>query len=120
MRDSLPADAPVVMYQLRKEYPGSGGNPPHVAVETISLAIERSECFGLLGPNGMFDFHVHCVGTVHKINFNPLGAGKTTLISVLTGLYEPTSGIGRIAGYNISTDINKIHHHLGVCPQFDN
>ena len=60
------------------------------------------------------------VRTVHKINFNPLGAGKATLISVLTGLYEPTSGIGRIAGYNISTDINKIHHHLGVCPQFDN
>ena len=50
---------------------------------------------------------------------NPLGAGKTTLISVLTGLYEPSSGIGRIANYDISTDINKIHHHLGVCPQFD-
>ena len=32
------------------------------------------------------------VRTVHKINFNPLGAGKATLISVLTGLYEPTSG----------------------------
>ena len=52
-------------------------------------------------------------------NFNSLGAGKTTLISVLTGLYEPTSGIGRIAGYDISTDIDKIHLHLGVCPQFD-
>ena len=51
--------------------------------------------------------------------FNPLGAGKATLISVLTGLYEPTSGIGRIAGYDIRTDIQKIHHHLGVCPQFD-
>ena len=38
---------------------------------------------------------------------------------MLTGLYEPTSGIGRIAGYDIRTDINKIHHHLGVCPQFD-
>ena len=51
--------------------------------------------------------------------FNPLGAGKTTLILVLTGLYEPTSGIGHIAGYDIRTDIQKIHHHLGVCPQFD-
>ena len=38
---------------------------------------------------------------------------------MLTGLYEPTSGIGRIAGYDISTDIQTIHHHLGVCPQFD-
>ena len=40
------------MFQLRKEYPGTGGNPPHVAVESISLAVERNECFGLLGPNG--------------------------------------------------------------------
>ncbi len=48
-----------------------------------------------------------------------IGAGKTTLISVLTGLYEPTSGQARIAGYNIATDINDIHGHMGVCPQFD-
>ena len=38
---------------------------------------------------------------------------------MLTGLYEPTSGQARIAGYDISTDINEIHHHMGVCPQFD-
>ena len=42
-----------------------------------------------------------------------------TLISVFTGLYEPTSGIGHIAGYDIRTDMQKIHHHLWVCPQFD-
>ena len=44
------------------------------------------------------------------------GGGKTTLVSVLTGLDEPTSGMARIAGYDIATEI---HHHLGVCPQFD-
>ncbi len=38
---------------------------------------------------------------------------------MLTGLYEPTSGQARIAGYNIATDINEIHGHMGVCPQFD-
>ncbi len=48
-----------------------------------------------------------------------VGAGKTTLISVLTGLYEPTSGQARIAGYNIATDISSVHTHMGVCPQFD-
>ena len=56
----------------------------------------------------------HCV-----LHFNPLGAGKTTLISVLTGLYESTSGQARIAGYDIATDITSIHTHMGVCPQFD-
>lgn len=53
------------------------------------------------------------------IFFNPLGAGKTTLISVLTGLYELTSGRARIAGYDLASDIDEIHHHMGVCPQFD-
>ena len=33
------------------------------------------------------------------------GAGKTTLISVLTGLYEPTRGTARIAGYDITTEV---------------
>ena len=44
------------------------------------------------------------------ICFNlPTGAGKTTLISVLTGLYEPTRGTARIAGYDIQTEV---HHNL--------
>ena len=52
LQRGFPPDAPVVIYQLRKEYPGSHGNPPHIAVHSVSLAIERNECFGLLGPNG--------------------------------------------------------------------
>ena len=147
------------MYQLRKEYPGSLGKPPHVAVHSVSLAIQRNECFGLLGPNGIvasFPFLFHC-GLVpiplplwphsHSImvpfplhfasfpflfhcgliptpflphshsqcyNFGGIffllfhlvsGAGKTTLISVLTGLYEPTRGKARIAGYDIQTEV---------------
>ena len=50
IRDHFPVGAPMVMYQLRKEYPGTGA--PYVAVDGMSLAIDRNECFGLLGPNG--------------------------------------------------------------------
>ena len=53
LREGFPSHAPVVMYQLRKEYPGSLGKPPHVAVHSVSLVIQRNECFGLLGPNGI-------------------------------------------------------------------
>ena len=38
---------------------------------------------------------------------------------MLTGLYEPTKGTAVIAGFDITTNINDIHRHLGVCPQFD-
>ena len=34
------------------------------------------------------------------------GAGKTTLISLLTGLYEPTSGAARVAGYDLATEVS--------------
>ena len=63
LREGFPSHAPVVMYQLRKEYPGTLGKPPHVAVHSVSLAIQRNECFGLLGPNGIvasFPFLFHC------------------------------------------------------------
>ena len=64
----------------------------------MNLCIRNGEIFGLLGPNG---------------------AGKTSLINLLTGIYPPTSGDAWIAGYNIRTQMDKIHSVIGVCPQFD-
>ena len=48
----FPDNAPVVLYRLRKDYPSPSGGPPYVAVHSVSVAIEKNECFGLLGPNG--------------------------------------------------------------------
>ncbi|XP_068174679.1 phospholipid-transporting ATPase ABCA1 isoform X2 [Antennarius striatus] len=45
------------------------------------------------------------------------GAGKTTTISVLTGLFPPTSGTVYIKGLDIRHDIETIRRTLGVCPQ---
>ena len=45
------------------------------------------------------------------------GAGKTTTMSVLTGLYEPTSGTAFINGLNIQEDLDEIRESLGFCPQ---
>ena len=59
LREGFPRHAPVVMYKLRKEYPGPWGKPPHIAVHSVSLAIQRNECFGLLGPNGIAQRHLH-------------------------------------------------------------
>lgn len=45
------------------------------------------------------------------------GAGKTTTMSILTGLFAPTSGTAYINGYDIRTDMDTIRKHLGMCPQ---
>ncbi|XP_017165744.1 ATP-binding cassette sub-family A member 1 isoform X4 [Poecilia reticulata] len=45
------------------------------------------------------------------------GAGKTTTMSILTGLFPPTSGTALIHGYDIRTDIDGIRKYLGMCPQ---
>ncbi|KAM4548979.1 phospholipid-transporting ATPase ABCA1 isoform 1-T1 [Odontesthes bonariensis] len=45
------------------------------------------------------------------------GAGKTTTISVLTGLFPPTSGTMYIKGMDIRYDMDIIRRTLGVCPQ---
>ena len=85
LRDGFPEDAPVVMYQLRKEYPGSGGNPPHVAVETISLAIQRNECFGLLGPNGMqiYSWYIKFITSCHRLVMLDIFKGVVLLILLM-------------------------------------
>ena len=38
-------------------------------------------------------------------------------MSVLTGLYSPTSGSARINGYNILDNMDKVRDSLGLCPQ---
>ncbi|KAM9835346.1 phospholipid-transporting ATPase ABCA1-like [Syngnathus typhle] len=45
------------------------------------------------------------------------GAGKTTTMSILTGLFPPTSGTALINGSDICTDIDGARRHLGMCPQ---
>lgn len=45
------------------------------------------------------------------------GAGKTTTMSMMTGLYPPTSGSIVIGGHDVKEDIDIIRQDLGVCPQ---
>jgi ABC-2 type transport system ATP-binding protein len=66
------------------------------AIDKISLDIEYNEIFGLLGPNG---------------------AGKTTTISILCGLFPPTSGKVMIDGMDLATHLDAIKYIIGVVPQ---
>ncbi|BFG01721.1 ATP-binding cassette sub-family A member 3 [Drosophila madeirensis] len=45
------------------------------------------------------------------------GAGKTTTISMLTGMFPPTSGTAILNGSDIRTNIEGARMSLGICPQ---
>uniref|UniRef100_A0A8B9UKM0 ABC transporter domain-containing protein n=1 Tax=Anas zonorhyncha TaxID=75864 RepID=A0A8B9UKM0_9AVES len=69
-----------------------------LAVDRISLAVSKGECFGLLGFNG---------------------AGKTTTFKMLTGDESITSGDAFVDGHSILANIKKVQQRIGYCPQFD-
>jgi drug efflux transport system ATP-binding protein len=62
----------------------------------VSFQSPEGEIFGFLGPNG---------------------AGKTTTIKMLTGLLAPTSGSGRVAGFDIRTGAESIKQRIGYMSQ---
>ena len=66
------------------------------AVDDISFTVKRGEIFGFLGANG---------------------AGKTTAMRVLTGLNQPTSGTGKVVGFDIRTEYEQIKRHIGYMSQ---
>jgi len=40
-------------------------------------------------------------------------------MSILTGLFPPSSGTAILNGFDIRTDIDSVRSSLGICPQFD-
>lgn len=47
------------------------------------------------------------------------GAGKSTMISVLTGITAPSSGTATLGGFDIVEEIDEVRKIIGVVPQFD-
>jgi ABC-2 type transport system ATP-binding protein len=64
-----------------------------VAVDGLSLTVQRGECFGLLGPNG---------------------AGKTTTIEILEGLLAPDAGDVEVLGMRWRTHDAELRQRLGI------
>lgn len=47
------------------------------------------------------------------------GAGKSTTMSILTGLFPPSSGTVVVNGFDMKTNIREAQRSLGLCPQYD-
>ena len=67
-----------------------------IAVNRINFDVAKGEIFGFLGPNG---------------------AGKSTTIRMLCGILSPTSGSGRVGGYDILKEQEKIKQNIGYMSQ---
>lgn len=63
------------------------------AVDNISFSIKKGEIFGLVGPNG---------------------TGKTTTISMLSTMLEPTSGRAFVNGFNITNNQDDVRKSIGI------
>jgi sodium transport system ATP-binding protein len=62
------------------------------AVDRVSFEARPGEVFGLLGPNG---------------------AGKTTTMRILCTVLKPTSGVARVAGYDVAAQPNLVRQSIG-------
>ncbi|KAA0192008.1 hypothetical protein HAZT_HAZT001559 [Hyalella azteca] len=69
-----------------------------VAVNKMNLNMYNNQMTVLLGHNG---------------------AGKTTTMSMLTGLFPPSSGTAVVNGYDIVKEMAEVRRSIGICPQHD-
>ncbi|XP_074030310.1 phospholipid-transporting ATPase ABCA3 [Leptinotarsa decemlineata] len=83
-------DKGIEIHKLYKRY-GS-----KMAVSNLNLDIYKNQITVLLGHNG---------------------AGKSTTMSMITGMLEVTSGSIIINGSDIKNNMDKIRQNLGLCPQ---
>jgi ABC-2 type transport system ATP-binding protein len=83
----LSNSAVIELNQLRKRY----GNI--VAIDDLSLGVEKGQTFALLGPNG---------------------AGKTTLMHILCSILRPDSGRAIVAGFDVVRQPLKARKNISV------
>ncbi len=69
---------------------------PVVAVNNVSFQVEKDEIVGLLGNNG---------------------AGKTTIMRILTTYLPATSGVARVAGFDVMNDSMEVRKRIGYLPE---
>lgn len=85
--------AAITVTQLRKSY--LNGKESVEALKPVTFSVRKGELFGLIGPDG---------------------AGKTTLIRLLTTLILPDEGAATVDGYDIVKDYKEIRKLVGYMP----
>ena len=90
MKENNPKNIAVSVTNLEKKF------GQFTAVNRINFEVKKGEIFGFLGPNG---------------------AGKSTTIRMLCGIISPTSGQGKVGGFDIIKEQRKIKENIGYMSQ---
>jgi ATP-binding cassette subfamily A (ABC1) protein 3 len=117
---------------------GYGASPydldPSIPVEDVTSNMKQqvldNECVHISGLKKVFDTNTGKKVAVDGLDMTFYsgqitallghnGAGKSTTVSMLSGLYPPDEGTATIAGFDISKDMHEARKLLGVCPQHD-
>ena len=91
----MPSDIAISVKNLRKIY-STNNQDKKIALDNISLNINKGSIFGLLGPNG---------------------AGKSTFINILADLVKKTSGQIEVLGINHEKNLKEVKKLMGIVPQ---
>lgn len=67
-----------------------------LVLSSLTLAVERGEILGLLGPNG---------------------SGKTTTLRILATLLQPHGGSARVLSYDVASETMEVRRRIGVMPE---
>jgi len=89
---TFPFERSLVLEHLSYRYPSM----PQHTIEDVSLVIPRGHWVGLIGPTG---------------------AGKTTLVDLMLGLFVPTSGRILVDGRDLQDDVAGWQRNIGYVPQ---
>ncbi|KAG5510166.1 hypothetical protein JKF63_07063 [Porcisia hertigi] len=84
----------VILDGLRKVY--SRGGKTFIAVNNLYWGMREGEITVLLGHNG---------------------AGKTTVLDMMTGMVEPDEGDCYVYGNSVRTELDQVRRQIGYCPQ---
>jgi len=84
---SVVGEPAISVTDLRKSY------GDFEAVKGVTFDVQEGETFGFLGPNG---------------------AGKSTTIKMLCTLVEPTSGVARVAGFEVVSGRSEVRKNIGL------
>ena len=88
------------------------------AGQQIGIKIEGlTKIFKRANKVAVNNMHLNMYSNQITVLLGHNGAGKTTTMSMLTGLFPPSSGSALVNGFDIVKEMDQVRRSIGICPQ---